>query len=163
MSRAFVKEDNGDQPEQLPERPISKQPNYMTRAGYAAMAAELQALQAQLLQLKDSEDMDSRSRQALLQRDIRYFGIRLQSAIVVEPAAAAPQTVIFGCRVSFVDEEGREYHYRIVGEDEADVEQHRISWCAPLAKALLGKQVGDLVLWQKPAGSREVEITAIAA
>ncbi len=163
MSRAFVKEDQGDQPEQLPDRPLSQHPNYMTRAGHSAMALQLAMLEQQLAQCKGRDDLGQQARQPRLLRDIRYYRARLQAAIVIDAGATPPERVIFGCCATFTDEAGKPHRYRIVGEDEAAAEQQRISWRSPLAQALLGKQCGDLALWQKPSDPQEIEVLAIEA
>ena len=161
MSRAFVKEDSGDQPEQLPERPVSPHPNYMTATGYRTMVQQVAALDHELHTLKADLSLTSLTRQAVIQRDLNYYRSRVASAIQVEPATSAPSRVIFGCEISFIDEQDQQHSYRIVGEDEADIANKRISWRSPLANALLGKQAGDQVLWQKPQHSEEIEITEI--
>lgn len=160
MSRAFVKEDS-DQPERLPDRPQSDLPNYMTPAGRAAMADSLASLEREHAELKASGEWAAGSRLPALERDIRYYRARLQSALLVEPPASAPETVIFGAAVGFVDEQEQPFHFQIVGEDEADIARGRISWSSPLARALLGKRVGDSAIWPRPAGALEIEITEI--
>lgn len=159
MSRAFVKEDS-DQPERLPDRPQSTLPNLMTPAGRDAMAERLAELEQERATLKASTDLAESSRLPVLERDIRYYRARLQSAQVM-PAVESPQSVVFGCEVHFIDEQERQYRYRIVGEDEAEIAAGKISWASPLAKALLGKQVGDEATWARPAGNLDIEITAI--
>lgn len=160
MSRAFVKEDS-DQPERLPDRPQSTLPNLMTPGGHAAMSAHLSALEQELTTLRTSTEWTAGSRRPVLERDIRYFRARLQSAQVVQ-TASSPDAVVFGCRVCFVDQQERSYSFRIVGEDEADIASGSISWASPLARALLGKRIGDEILWPRPAGDLDIEITAIA-
>jgi len=160
MSRAFVKEDS-DQPERLPDRPLSTLPNLMTPGGRDAMAEQLAALEQERAALKASTDLAASSRLPVLERDIRYCRARLQSAQVM-PAATSPQSVVFGCEVHFIDEQERRYSYRIVGEDEADIATGKISWASPLARALLGKAVGDEVTWARPAGNLDIEITAVS-
>ncbi|ETX03024.1 MAG: hypothetical protein ETSY1_01575 [Candidatus Entotheonella factor] len=161
MSRAFVKEDNGDRLESLPDRPISSLPNYMTPNGHRAMHEQLVQLERELAALKGSEELSQKSRQAHLERDIRYYLARLQSAKLVEPPVHPPDQVRFGCTVTVVDAEKTECRYQIVGEDEADIKQHKISWASPLARSLMNKQEGDTVLWQKPVGAVEIEIIRI--
>ena len=60
------------------------------------------------------------------------------------------------------DEDGRETTYQITGEDEADATRHRIAPNSPLARALLGAQVGDVVTWKRPAGNLDLEVLRIA-
>ncbi|MGC3875134.1 GreA/GreB family elongation factor [Halomonas sp. GXIMD04776] len=165
MSRAFVKEDS-DAPDTLPERAVSSLPNYMTPTGHRA----LQQWRADLIAERDAlqgGNLQAQSRIPMLERDIRYCQTRLQSAQVVEPRDEAPQKAIFGCRVSFIDDEDRAYQYRIVGEDEAlnrhdDKSEPVISWASPLGRALLGCEEGEVTTWPKPSGDIEIEITAIA-
>ncbi len=161
MSRAFVKEDSGEQPEQLPERPISPHPNYMTRNGYQQMSHQLAALELEQRALNGDRTLEAQTRLAAIQRDLSYIRNRVASAIVVEAVTEAPPSTIFGSLVCFVDQHDNEHQYRIVGEDEADISQKRISWTSPLARALLGKHVGDLALWHKPQSSEEIEILSI--
>ncbi len=160
MSRAFVKEDS-DQPERLPDRPQSSLPNLMTAGGRDAMAAQLATLEQERSALLASADLAERSRLPVLERDIRYYRARLKSAQVMPPAVS-PQSVVFGCEVSFVDDRDCDYRYRIVGEDEADIAAGKISWASPLARALLGKAVGDETTWARPAGDLDIEIVAIS-
>ena len=67
----------------------------------------------------------------------------------------------FGAEVEILDEEDKEQRFSIVGDDEADVTAGKISWASPLAKALMGSHVGDTVVWRRPAGEAQVEITGI--
>ncbi|MGB5708601.1 MAG: GreA/GreB family elongation factor, partial [Arenicellales bacterium] len=147
MSRAFVKESEPDAPIELPERPVSSLRNLMTPEGYESMRSLYQGLQDELDQLRGIEEIAARNRRAELQRDIRYYAIRLQSAEVVECPIA--DTVRFGHRVSFTDDNKKNYYFQIVGEDEVDAARQKISWASPLAKILIGQQVGDICCWHK--------------
>jgi len=150
MSRAFVKEDD-DAPEDLPERPISSAPNFVTAAGLAAIEAEV----AQLTQaVAATEDRDARAR---LSRDLRYWSARLGSAHV-QPAPPDNDVVRFGATATILRDDGREQTFRIVGEDEADPERGTLSYVSPLAQALMGKGERDSV---RVAGA-EAEIIAIS-
>jgi len=160
MSRAFVKESEPDAPVELPERPVSSLRNLMTPEGYESMRSLYQGLQDELDQLSGIEEITARNRRAELQRDIRYYGIRLQSAEVVEPPI--PNIVRFGHWVSFTDENKKHYCFQLVGEDEADAAQQKISWASPLAKILIGKQVGDICCWHKGSSVVETKITGIS-
>jgi len=160
MSRAFVKEDS-DQPEQLPDRPLSKHPNYMTPDGYKSMQAQLQHCEQEISALRSGDEWAANTRLPALERDLRYCRARLKSAQVIEHATGAAAKVRFGCTVHFVDEQDLQHCFRIVGEDEANIAQGRLSWTSPLASALLGRELGDVVRWQRPAGDLDIEITAI--
>ena len=152
MSRAFVKETDGDVAENLPERQVSEHPNYVTPEGLAAIEAEIQRWQAEL-----RAAADDRAVQARVHRDLRYWQARRATAEVVPPPAE-PTEVRFGSVVTIERDDGRRQTWRIVGEDEADPAKGSVSYVSPLARALLGKSVGDVV---EVAGS-EAEIIAIA-
>lgn len=159
MSRAFVKEDGPDN-EPLPDLPVSPHPNYVTPRGLRALQDRLATTQAELARLKARAERLDRLPEKAAERDIRYLEARLRSAIPVAPAPA-PDEAAFGSRVTVIDEDGTEARYEIVGEDEADAGLGRIAPQSPLARALIGARVGDLVTWRRPAGAVELEVTAI--
>jgi transcription elongation GreA/GreB family factor len=159
MSRAFVKEGTGEL-EPLPDLPISAHPNYVTTRGLAALKARLLVRQGELAALRGRAERLDRLPEAAAERDIRYLEARLRSAILVEAATRPSSDVAFGCRV-VVEIGGAQQVFEIVGEDEADAALGRIAPQAPLARALIGAEVGDLVIWRRPAGAVEVEIVSI--
>ena len=159
MSRAFVKEGTGEL-EPLPDLPISPHPNYVTPRGLAALRARLFARQEDLVRLRARGERLDRLPEAAAERDIRYLEARLRSAILVEAAKQHSSQVQFGHRV-LVDQGGAEVAYEIVGEDEADGALGRIAPQSPLARALIGAEVGDVVIWRRPAGAVELEVLAM--
>ncbi|HWA12212.1 MAG TPA: GreA/GreB family elongation factor [Burkholderiales bacterium] len=162
MSRAFVKEDTEDRlGEELPERPVSDQPNYVTHAGIVQLRERVEALQAELAQIKQAGEALDRPRRSQVERDLRYYQSKLDGAIVVEVPAQPRDEVRFGARVEAQDEEGGRHRFTIVGEDEADVAEGKVSWLSPLARALMGAKVGDTVTWQRPAGATGLEVLEI--
>ena len=160
MSRAFVKEGSGEL-EPLPDLPLSAHPNYVTGRGLAALRARLADRHAILAALRARRDRLDKLPEAAAERDIRYLEARLRSAIEVEAAARPLQAVAFGCAVSVLDPAGMQSRYEIVGEDEADASLGRIAPQSPLARALIGAEVGDLVLWRRPNGVVELEVAKI--
>lgn len=152
MSRAFVKEDD-DAPEDLPERAISAAPNLVTAEGLAAIEAEITALNAEL----SRAGADDRAARARIGRDLRYWTARRGSAQLTPPPDDN-EIVRFGACVTIDRDDGRRQTFRIVGEDEADPERGTLSYVSPLARALMGKSVGDSV---RVAGA-EAEIVEIA-
>jgi transcription elongation GreA/GreB family factor len=165
MSRAFVKESDESLPaDELPERPLAPHPNYVTPAGLAQLRERLHALQGQREALKAHVDDDplARPRRLEAERDLRYVNAQIERAIVVDPAQQPGEEAHFGAHVTIRDDKGREQTFAIVGDDEADLAQGKISWASPLAKALNGARAGDTVTWPRPDGAVEVEITAIA-
>lgn len=163
MSRAFVKENDLEHAgTDLPERPQSAHPNYVTPGGLIQLQTESARLEQERLTLAPrKEDPIIRQRMAMIDRDLRYIQGRLERAIPVDPAGQATDTVLFGAVVNLDDEHGDSHTYMIVGEDEADISQNKVSWVSPLARALIGAKVGDSVKWHRPAGDLELEITSI--
>jgi transcription elongation factor GreB len=163
MSRAFIKEtDANTSGEELPERPQSPHPNYMTPNGLAALQEQLAQLQEQRRKLmEESEGILSQEHLKPVERDIRYFQERIERAIVIDPSTQPHDKVSFGAVVTTVDDDGEERRFTIVGEDEANPAVGRISWVSPLARALVGAAAGDSVVWKRPAGDKGLEITAI--
>lgn len=160
MSVAFTKEDSAETASetQLPERPVPEGPNLVTAEGFAALESQLEAARAAYEAALRVEDVNERRRQAAAPfRDVRYFAERLRTAQIVPPPTGA-EAVGFGSRVTLERGDGRVQTFRIVGEDEADPKAGTLSFASPLARALLGKAVGDLA----EAGGQELEITAIA-
>jgi len=158
MSRAFVKEADGeDYAEDLPERPVSDKPNFVTRRGLRLIDEEVARLRDALAQAQAKGDRQARARH---QRDLRYWIARHTSAQVVAPDPAAA-VAGFGVLVTFERDDGRQQSLRIVGEDEADPTEGRVSWCAPISQALSGAAIGDLV--ELPNGDLEVIALAFEA
>jgi len=162
VNRAFVKDpDDAGRPESLPDRPQSPHTNYVTPTGMRqlqALRAELAVRQSRLLgegKLADPQEL------ALVQRDLRYAEERLNRAIPVDPAGRPTDRVLFGATVEVFDASGTVATYTIVGEDEADPASGKISWVSPLAEALLDAEVGDEVVWRRPAGRMRLEILSI--
>ena len=164
MSRGFVKEDDLELAgTDLPERPISELPNYVTATGLTQLKDSENALldERELLAPK-KDDPTAVQRLAMVDRDLRYVQARLEQAILVEtPKDKAPTTVVFGTTVTVEDDEGDQHHFQIVGEDEADIALNTVSYASPLAKALIGHKVGDNVRWMRPAGDLNLEIITI--
>ena len=160
MSVAFVKEESAETASetQLPDRLVSPHLNLVTETG-------LKLLETQLAQAREAyaaanvlEEVNERRRQtAGPLRDMRYLGERLGTAQVV-PAPASTDVVAFGSTVRFEREDGRVQTYRIVGEDEADPKTGSVSYVSPVASALMGRAVGDLV----NLGDEELEIIGIS-
>jgi transcription elongation GreA/GreB family factor len=162
MSRAFVKGDDSDlSGEELPERPISPFPNYVTSEGLAQLRERYDELLAQHATLKAAAEDFDKPRLTAIDRDLRYFSQRLESAILVDPSKEPQDEVHFGATVRAQDEQGQVHRFKIVGEDEADVATGKVSWLSPLAKALMGARAGDTVKWRRPAGEVDLEITDI--
>lgn len=154
MSRAFVKEDAAENFEDLPERPVSEHPNYVTAQGLELIETELARLSQEHAAALAASDRAQLARTA---RDLRYWSARRANAELIPPAEICTE-VQFGCTVTVSRDDGRQQTFRIVGEDEADPAKGTLSHVSPLARALMRKKVGDVVR----AGRGEAEILAIS-
>ena len=173
MSRAFVKENDLEHAGiDIPERPVSNYPNYVTPGGLKQLETEADKLEQERAVLKNlqgnkpgqalvSEDPQVRQKIAVIDRDLRYIAARLSSAILVDNASHSPEVILFGANVIVEDEDGIEHAFNIVGEDEADIAKNKVSYLSPIAKALIGRKVGDTVEWQRPIGNTQLTIIKI--
>jgi transcription elongation GreA/GreB family factor len=164
MSRAFVKENDLEHAGiDIPERPLSDEPNYVTPRGLVLLNQAIDDLEKQREALNEKKD-DPMVKQkiAVIERDMRYFAARIEAAILTNPQEKNPSHVLFGAKVTVQDEEGKLLAFEIVGEDEANIHEGRVSYLSPLAEALLGAAVGDEVMWEKPIGDSYLTIQKIS-
>lgn len=178
MSKAFTKETETDEddPESVSALPPGSK-NYMTLTGYGRLRAELDQLvrdeRPRIVETvawaasngDRSENGDyiyGKKRLREIDRRIRFLIKRLESATVVDPQDQHnADQVFFGATVSYEDDDGSEHVVQIVGVDEANASEGRISWISPLARALLKARVGDAVRVQSPSGLREIEVVDV--
>lgn len=159
MSVAFTKEDSAETAAEtvLPEKPVPAGPNLVTANGLAALEKQLAEATAAYETALAIEDINERRRQAANPfREMRYLTERLRTAQIVPPPEST-DTVAFGSRVTIERDDGRTQTFTIVGEDEADPKSGTLSFASPLARALMGKEVGDVAV----LGEAEVEIVGI--
>ncbi len=149
MSRAFVKEQD-DAPEELLERPVSSNPNFVTARGLRLIEEELETLRKAQAQAQHEGDKAAVARAA---RDLRYWQQRRASAQLVAPPAEL-KVVAFSTSVTILREGGRRQRFAIVGEDEADPALGLIPYASPMARALLGKAIGEFA--EAPGGEAEI-------
>jgi transcription elongation GreA/GreB family factor len=142
MSSAFTREnDDNESIEDIGERPVSPHRNLVTPAGLAQIEHELEA--ARIAMAKGEHDRNRRAI-ALAARDVNYWSARRANAELVHPIADKGE-VRFGHTVVVKSAKSGKQTFTIVGEDEGDPTKGLIPHVAPLAKALLGKEVGDSV------------------
>jgi transcription elongation GreA/GreB family factor len=151
MSRAFVKETDDEAP--LPDRPVPSHPNLVTPDGLAQIEETLARLHAGHARAQAAGD---RAALASIGRDLHYWTARRSTAQAMPPPESTG-TVQFGSTVTIARDDGRRQTWRIVGEDEAEPSKGTLSYVSPVARALMNKQVGDVV----QAGSGEAEIVEI--
>jgi transcription elongation GreA/GreB family factor len=140
MSRAFTKET--DEPEAMPERPLSAHQNFVTTQGFDLLRQHQSSAEAEL---RAARAADNRHETARHSRDLRYWSARVASARVIA-LVGTPVAVRFGVTVGLRLESGDEKTFQIVGEDEANPAAGLLSWVSPLATSLMGLQIGDTVL-----------------
>ena len=148
MSRAFVKETAESAPP--PERMVEDGPNLVTPEGLAAITAHITRIETAM-----QTETNVLLRETLA-RDLRYWTLRQASAELVPPPAG--DTVAFGSRVTIARKDRRQT-FRIVGVDEAEPSHGLISFRSPLAAAILGAKVGDIIEAGEPLG--EIEILSV--
>ncbi len=164
MSKAFTKDDAPDAPLVVaPRAPLPDgATNYVTARGLAALHAEKHALDAERARLDAAADDAERARHlAAVATRAADLDDRIARATWVDPRTQPHDEVRFGATVRVGAEGAGERRYQIVGVDEADVAHGRVAFVAPLARALLGKRVGDTAVVRSPRGDEELEVLAI--
>ncbi len=142
MSRASEKE-TATSALNLPKRTAVYPANLVTQAGYEQIAGHVARIEAGL-----KSETNPLLRETL-ERDLRYWSVKKASAEIVQPPGDG--AVAFGSQVS-IDAQGRRQSFRIVGVDEAEPSRGLISFRSPLASAILGARVGDIIEAEKPLG-----------
>lgn len=111
---------------------------------------------------ENAEYHAAKERQAMLEARMKELETKISLSEVIDPASMKGDRVVFGATVVLEDgESGDEVTYTIVGEDEADAKHGRISITSPLARALIGKEVGDEVKFRAPGGLREYDLVGL--
>ncbi|AWF82619.1 transcription elongation factor GreA [Microbulbifer sp. A4B17] len=112
---------------------------------------------------ENAEYHAAREKQGFIEGRIQEIESKLSHSLVIDVKSIEPSDkVIFGTTVTIIHlDDDKEVTYKIVGDDEADVKQHKISVNSPIARALIGKEVGDVVVVHTPSGAVEYEIDAV--
>ena len=111
---------------------------------------------------ENAEYHAARERQSFIEGRIAELEEIVASAEVIDPSSLSGEHIKFGAHVWLVDEETeKETTYQIVGQHEADIKNNRLSISSPLAKALIGKKVGETVTVPTPGGDKSYEILAV--
>ena len=180
MSKAFTREDDGPDEDDLPEEsgglPLAAK-NYMTPAGFARMREELDGLmrkeRPEVVKVVSwaasngdrSENGDyiyGKKRLREIDRRVRYLSKRLANAEVVDPARRGKtEQVFFGATVTYANGRGEERTIKIVGVDEVELDKGFVSWISPIAKALLKAEEGDVVKMRTPQGVDDIEVIEV--
>jgi transcription elongation factor GreB len=161
MSKAFTNEESTQEVLVPPRPPLPPGvPNYVTPRGLELLRAERLKLEAARAALDAGPDEGRTTELGAWAARMAELEQRLASAQLVDPASHPPGIVRFGATVTVRDEAGRSRTYQIVGVDEADPAAGKIAFLSPLARALLGAEVGDSVVFETPGRVQELEITA---
>jgi transcription elongation factor GreA len=149
----------------------------MTPAGYDRLRAELKQIKefdrpenVRDIEIalghgdlrENAEYHAAKERQGQLDARMRYLESRIGMAQVIDPVTIKESKITFGATVTLTDlSNDQKVVYKIVGEDESDATAGKISLVAPIARAMLGKRVGDEVIVKLPKGDREYEVVKI--
>jgi transcription elongation factor GreB len=154
----------------------NRPPVYITREGAKRLQAELADLlrkerpvvvqdvadaAAQGDRSENAEYIYGKKKLREIDRRIQWLTRRLESATVVEPRTDGATTAFFGAYVEVEDEDGARTTYRIVGEDEIDLDKGHISWRSPLGRSLLKHREGDAVIFHRPSGAVELTVVSV--
>ena len=179
MSKAFTKETEPEEiePDDGPSLPKGAK-NYITLAGLARLQAELKTLRTvERPKVVDvvswaagngdrSENGDyiyGKKRRREIDRRMRFLMKRLEIAEPVDPDLQTNRDqIFFGATVTFCNDDDVERTVRIVGVDEARIDDGEISWVSPVARALMKARIGDVVKVQTPKGIDEIEVLEIS-
>ncbi|MGC3984945.1 MAG: transcription elongation factor GreB [Pseudorhodoferax sp.] len=178
MSKAFTKESDGDDEDELalPALPAGGK-NYITPQGYARLRNELLDLidneRPKVVEVvhwaasngdrsENGDYLYGKKRLREIDRRIRFLTRRLEIAEVTDPSVHhGSDQVFFGATVTYADAQGEEQTVTIRGIDEANSGAGEVSWIAPIARALLRARVGDEVRLPTPSGVRDLEVLEV--
>lgn len=166
---------DGNVPKEREKKPPSGKPvkKLMTQAGYKRLAIEHNELMlverpkvvqgiataaAEGDRSENAEYIYGKKRLRELDKRLRYLGFLLKNVRLIDHVVLRGDIVLFGATVTVREEDGKEKRYTIVGEGEAEWRNLEISYKSPVARALLGKRVGDVITAQRPAGEIDLEI-----
>jgi len=149
----------------------------ITKAGYEALKEQVRHLKSverpEVIRaiaearahgdLSENAEYDAaKERQGFVEGKISDLEHKIASADVIDPKTVRTDSVVFGCTVVLENSETeKEVQYQLVGPDESDVSQRRISVSSPVGRAMIGKRVGDAIVVQAPGGRRQYELIDI--
>ncbi|MEM7402800.1 MAG: transcription elongation factor GreA [Myxococcota bacterium] len=149
----------------------------MTPSGHANLVQELKKLKSEVRpqvirdietarahgDLSENAEYDAaKERQGLVEARIRELEVKIACCQVIDPTKLSGDRVMFGATVTVLDcDSQQENIWHIVGEDEADLTEKKLSISSPLARALIGKSVGDAFSVRTPKGNKECEVVDV--
>lgn len=164
MSRRRTRKDESGQPSYItPEgyRRLEEEANRLWTLERPQMARAVATAAAEGDRSENAEYIYSKKKLAEIDRRLAFLGKRLDVLTIVDRRPDSEERVFFGAWVSLEDDDGHAVTYRLVGPDETDAQKRWISLDSPMARALLGKRVGDEVSVPRPRGPAEFAIEAV--
>jgi len=163
MSRGFVKEDDQEETPIIPPRAAlpASVTNYVTPEGMEQLLAERTALEGQRELDKDMDEQQGRRELAVIDGKFALLQERIASARILQPKKQNQDEIRFGAQVT-LNMNNQEQVFQIVGVDEADVARKKIAFTAPIAMAITGKKVGDVVEFKLGKENRTIRIIKIS-
>lgn len=178
MSKAFTKEDDNTSDAvadaDIPAIPGGK--NYITPVGAERLRQELKKLRYEERpevtrivswaagngdRSENGDYLYGKKRLREIDRRMRFLAKRLEAAEIIDPLTVKVSHVQFGATVTIEYEDGNQKKFSIVGIDEADASNGKISWMSPLARSLMKGVEGDTVTFNAPGGTQEIEIISV--
>ena len=164
MSRGFVKEEDQEEAIIIPPRAALPEGaiNYVTPFGMEQLKAERDHLESQKLELSTDDETEHRRDLAVINGKLNFLQERIISARILDPADQVKEEIRFGATVTYKMLSNKKVNtFQIVGVDEADIQKNKIAFVAPIAVAITGHQVGDIVDFKLGKEIRKLEILQI--
>lgn len=164
MSRGFVREGDQEEAPAIPPRAALPQnvTNYVTQEGFEALKNEKIELIAELSSFENTDEREKRRKSAEIDGKLNLLNERINSARVLDSKDQNLDEVRFGATVTYqIDSSKDPVTLKIVGVDEANIREKKIAFIAPIAKAMIGKKVGDVAFLNLGGEERKIEILEI--
>lgn len=162
MSRGFVKEEDQEEAPIIPPRAALPPgvTNYVTPRGYLALLDEKQTLKKEQKNLPHDHETERRRASMAIDGRLQLLADRIRSARVIDLSKQPQDEVRFGALVHYKNG-NKKLQFQIVGVDEADIKQMKIAFIAPIARALIGKKVGEIADFHLGKKVQHLEILGI--
>jgi len=142
---------------------VTKEGEDHPRSGYPGREAAIAEARDHGDLAENAEYHSARDRQSFIEGRLAEIEDKIARAEIIDVSKLSGSVIKFGARVTLADEEtDEEQTFQIVGEDEADISQGRLSVTSPLARALIGKQTGESVEVATPRGAKSYEVVTVA-
>lgn len=163
MSRGFVKEDDQEEVPMVPPRAFlpAGVPNFVTPFGMKQLLEEQHLLLNEKNNVHSTNENEKRIALNVINAKLQLLNARIAEAKVVDPTDGAKDDVCFGATVTFKSDAAKNNQtFQIVGVDEANISEGKVSFLSPIAKVLLNKKIGDTVVLKHP--NKDIVLTVIA-